>query len=491
MRNIQLTICFFFSAIALLSAQEPATTYQKKVLENVEVALLMSYYQQDGSNAAVTGGIGTEKLTDITPTIVLKIPLNANDVLTADIGISAYTSASSSNLDPFDASGASGNGDDDDDRFDDDDDDDDDEGGGAITGTPWLASSGASKEDIWFNSNIKYSHSSDDRNTVVGGNVSFSQEYDYVSVGFGANILKLYNEKNTEIGLSTTVYLDTWKPKYPTEIDSYLEVNGDLNDGFFATIDILDQNGLAIDKDGPTVWAPHGSGLIPRKDRKTFSASFSFSQILSKNAQISFFVDFVKQEGWLANPMQRVYFSDKANYYVGNGESISMYTSPTNTDVFHLADDIERLPTSRVKIPIGTRFNYYINENLVLRSYYRYYTDNWGIAAHTIDLELPIKWQMGAYTVYPSYRYYTQTAATYFAGYNQHLSTSEYYTSDYDLSQFKSQQYGLGFKYTDIFGKLKIFKFGLKSVDFRYSYYHRTNGLQSGIVSTGLQFVMD
>lgn len=102
---------------AVAFAQDSTSTYKKRVLESAEVDFLTSYYTQDGDNAAVTGGIGTEKLTDVTPTMVISMPLNADDVLTIDAGISAYTSASSSNLDPFDASGASRNGGEDDDDF--------------------------------------------------------------------------------------------------------------------------------------------------------------------------------------------------------------------------------------------------------------------------------------------------------------------------------------------------------------------------------------
>ena len=44
---------------------------ETKVIENtdwktVDVNFLSSYYQQDGNNGAVTGGIGTEFLTDFT-----------------------------------------------------------------------------------------------------------------------------------------------------------------------------------------------------------------------------------------------------------------------------------------------------------------------------------------------------------------------------------------------------------------------------------------
>ena len=65
-------------------SQNATNTYTKRVLENTEVDLISSFYGQDGDNAAVTGGIGTEKLTDIVSTITVSIPLNANDIFTID-----------------------------------------------------------------------------------------------------------------------------------------------------------------------------------------------------------------------------------------------------------------------------------------------------------------------------------------------------------------------------------------------------------------------
>ncbi|WP_299557417.1 DUF3570 domain-containing protein [Seonamhaeicola sp.] len=469
----------------------PVNTYKKRVLEATEVDFLMSYYRQDGDHASVTGGVGNEELTDITPTFVVAIPLNADDVLTIDAGISTYTSASSSNLDPFDASGASnGNG------YDDDDDDDKNVNykntmPGNVTGSPWVASSGASSQDTWGSVNASYSHSSDDRNSILGANVAFATEYDYTSFGFGGSFTRLFNQKNTELSLKAQVYLDSWAPAYPTELDSYLESGQNLNNGFFNGIDILDQNGAIIDKNGSQVWTPLNSTLIEDRSRNSYTLSLSFSQILSKKAQFSVFFDLVQQEGWLANPMQRVYFSDRNNYYIGNAASIANYTSPNNTDVFHLADDIERLPNSRFKIPIGARFNYYINENVSLRTYYRYYFDDWGINSHTASIELPIKLGAGKFTFYPTFRYYTQTAADYFAPYETHVSTSEFYTSDYDLAEFNSNQFGLGLRYTDIFTRFKLFSLGLKSFDLKYSSYNRSDGLNAGIISAGFKFVLD
>ncbi|NJW55396.1 hypothetical protein HC175_21000, partial [Salinimicrobium sp. CDJ15-91] len=118
-----------------------------RVLESTEVEFLTSLYTQDGDNAAVSGGIGTEELSDLTPTFVVSIPLNADDVLTIDVGISAYTSASSSNIDPWDSGGPA---------------------------DPFTASSGASSGDVWANFNGTYSHSSDDRNRIWTAKLSVS-----------------------------------------------------------------------------------------------------------------------------------------------------------------------------------------------------------------------------------------------------------------------------------------------------------------------------
>lgn len=412
-------LSFFFFSFSVL-AQDSIPTYTKRVLETTEVDIIASYYSQDGDNAAVTGGRGTEELTDFAPSIIIAIPLNADDVFTIDAGVSAYTSASSSNVDAFDS----------DDPAD-----------------PFVASSGASASDLWANGVLSYSHSSDDRNKVWGAKVSVSSEYDYFSVGFGANYTYLFNEKNTEISANANVYLDQWSLIYPEELRFDLE-----NDTEFEDLDPL-----------------------PNKNRNSYSLGLGFSQILSKNSQASLSLDLVQQEGLLSTPFQRVYFSDRPDNFVEN---------------FQLADDIERLPDTRFKIAIGGRLNYYINEIFVLRTYYRYYTDDWGIDSHTASLEVPIK--IGSkFTVYPSYRFYNQTASDYFYEYNTALSTNEFYTSDYDLSKFTAHQYGLGVTYTDIFTNFKISKWGLKSVDLKFNQYNRDSGLEFFLISTGLKFVHD
>lgn len=438
MKYTILTFVFFFGSVGLFAQEtESIPTYKKRVLESIEVDFLMSYYQQDGIHSAVAGGNGMEELTDITPTIVVAIPLSEDEVLTVDAGISAYSSASSGNINPFDSS----------------------------TPSPWQASSGASAQDVLTTLVVNYSHTSDDRNTIWNAHLSGSTEYDYSSIGFGGGLTKLFNDKNTEVGIAANVYLDTWQPIYPKELQDFADNGNSLNGGIFNSFTII----------GNTDYNPTKFVFHDQVNRNSFALSFSFSQVVTTNMQFSFFMDVLKQQGLLSTPYQRVYFSDVADSFINE---------------FQLADDIERLPDNRFKIPIGVRLNYYVSEKLVLRTYYRYYFDDWGIRAQTASLELPYK-ITDRFTIIPMYRFYTQTESDYFAPYEKHLSTEQYYTSDYDLSTFDAHQYGLGINYTDIFTGAHVWKFGLKNIDLRFNHYSRSDGLEADIVSFGIKFIQD
>ncbi|WP_396143242.1 DUF3570 domain-containing protein [Flavobacterium sp.] len=440
MQNKLVIVFFLFSALVFSQetemAKDTTVTFKKRVLESTEVDFMLSYYNQDGVHSSVSGGIGSEKLTDIASNIIVAIPMNDDDVLTIDAGISAYTSASSSNINPYDSKNP----------------------------TPWQSSSGASEQDALVSLVANYSHSSDDRNFIWNADVAFSNEYDYTSIGFGGGVSKLFNDKNSEVSVKVNAYLDQWRPIYP----------GELRNGNYSSYNpLFNPNFVAWDSTA----------------RNSYSASISFSQVLTKKTQFSIFFDLVQQEGKLSSPYHRIYFADKPDYYFGNPSFIPNYENSSNEGVYRLADAIEKLPSSRFKLPIGLRWNYYINETFVVRTYYRYYTDNWDITAHTASIEVPIK-LTDKFTVSPMYRYYTQTQSKYFAQFEKHLSTEEFYTSDYDLSSFNANQYGLGVSYTDIFTSSKIWKFGLKNIDFRFNHYDRSDGLSSNIASLGFKFVM-
>lgn len=437
MRLTTLAILLLLGTCARAQTADSTRVYKKRVLETAELQILTSYYSQDGDFAAVSGGTGTEELTDIHPTIILSVPLNADDVLTANVGVSAYTSASSSNVNPFD---------------------------GGSRANPFQASSGASKGDNWANLTLSYSHSSDDRNTVWSGFLSGSTEYDYTSVGFGGSYTRIMNQKNTELTLKGSAYIDGWQRIYPSELRPFGGGGPGLDDRLFEQYEIT----------GNQNYAP---AFVPFETagRQSYNLGLNLSQILSRNLQGTLSFDAVQQNGLLSTPFQRVYFADVENSFI---------------EEFALADDVERLPDTRTKLAFGGRLHAYLNERFVIRSFYRFYQDDWGITSHTVNLEVPVKISQ-KFTLRPAYRYYVQTAADYFAPFDQHLSTSEFYTSDYDLSEFVANQYSLGISYTDILTERKLWKLGLKSVDLNFSSYGRDNGFTAIHASLGLKLVWE
>ncbi len=435
-------ISFTITGYAQDKGIQEQTLYKNRVLENTEIDILSSYYKQDGDHAAVSGGVGTEKLTDIAPAIVISVPLNADDVLTLDAGISSYTSASSSNINPFD---------------------------GKKPADPFQATSGASRMDVYTNVTGSFSHSSNNRNRVWSAKLSLSNEFDYSSFGFGGSYAWLFNEKNTEFSINGNVYLDTWKLLYPVELRSFAGISDEDDD------EEDDDDRVPWEKmTGDPNYAPSFNGFND-KARNSYSLGLGFSQILSKKLQGSVSLDLVMQKGLLSTPYHRIYFADVPDTYIEN---------------FHLADDVEHLPGARIKAAVGGRLNYYLNETFVARTYYRYYLDDWGISSHTASIEIPVK-ITGKFTLYPSYRFYSQTAADYFAGYEQHLSSEKRYTSDYDLSEFTANQYGFGISYTDIFTKTGLWKLHLKSIDLKFNHYERDSGFKANMVSFGINFILD
>lgn len=416
---VGLIFCLF---VFTYSFSQTYTSYKKRVLESSELETLFSYYSQDGSNAAVTGGEGTEELTDATSTLVLTMPLNEDDILTVDVGISAYSSASSSNVNPFD---------------------------GSNSANPFQASSGASRSDLLAYFNPSYTHNSDDRNQIWSGNGYVSTEYDYFSVGFGGSYARLFNERNTEVSIAAQVYFDSWNPQYPIE----------LRESFAGSVSGYDPD-----------FSP-----FENENRNSYSLSLGFSQILTKRLQASLSVDVVSQNGLLGTPFQRVYFADNPDFFVED---------------FQLADDVERLPDTRFKIPLGLRLNYYLNDWAVVRTFYRYYFDDWGIRSNTASIEVPLRLN-DKFTVSPSYRYYQQSAVDYFYPKEEAISTLDFYTSDFDLSEYHANQYGIGVQYKDIFTRARFLIFGLKTINLRYANYNRSNGLDASIVTLSTSFIID
>ena len=106
-------IYLLFTA-ALAQRFDPDTvSYKKQKLKLEEVNLVSGYYRQDGNHSAVTGGIGTQKLNDISNVIDLKF-IKLNDItgnkytLGMELGVDHHTAASQAYISKTGASSPQG-----------------------------------------------------------------------------------------------------------------------------------------------------------------------------------------------------------------------------------------------------------------------------------------------------------------------------------------------------------------------------------------------
>ena len=373
--------------------------YQPKKLKLDEVNLVSSYYTQTGDHSAIRGGIGSEAVTDLANGLELKwVGTDARqrkNTLTAGIGVDHHTAASQA----------------------------------------WISKTGASKrtDGLRIYPSLDWTRENEKKGSSFSLGGYYSNEFNYQSLGFSAGVNQK-TKNNAEFGLKLSGYFDQVKLILPSEFEP--------------------AGAYTIARDGELKHPHYGSS-----PRETYTASFSFSQVINTRLQATFLLDGVYQSGYLGLPFHRVYFSDGT-------------------------DSIEKLPSNRLKLPLGFRLNYFLGDKIILRGYYRYYIDSWGLRSHTASLEVPVK-LTPFFSISPFYRYYTQTAVNYFAPYEQHLKSDTYYTSNYALSKFSSNFFGAGFRLAPPKG---IFGTNLSTMEIRYGHYTQTTDLISNVISLNLQF---
>lgn len=416
--------------------------FQSKPLKIEEINLVTSYYTQNGSHSAVTGGgtailgvganaiklPGSEQLNDFSNFLEVKLvgygETGNKHTITGGLGIDHHTAASQKYISP---SGASSPG-----------------------GTRVYPSLNWTVENL-------------NKGTEFGLGTYYSHEYNYTSFALDGHV-GYKNKTGGEFGAKVSAYFDQVSLIYPSD-DSTKYKTG--TNSITTPLDQLVITTNASRSGGGGVYYGGGSGesSTPTTPRNTYTTSLTYSQVINKSLQMAILFDFVKQDGYLGLPFHRVIFEN------------------------HL-ERIEKLPSSRTKLPIGLRVNYFMGDDVIIRSYYRYYTDDWGLTSHTASIEVPYK-ITPFFSVSPFYRYYTQTATKYFAplyGHKVDVAANPketYYTSNYASSAFNSHYLGIGLRSAPPGGFNNSY---LASLELRLGHYVQTTDLNSNVISLHFTF---
>lgn len=225
-----------------------------KVLDEKDVNFLFNYYEQDGEHSPVTGGIGTEKLECAAPLTQVVVPYDSVNVISVNLGVDYYTSASCDRIDRFVSSASS--------QF----------------------ISSASSDDLRAHFDFDYSKMNFEKHNDKGMMFGFSHEFDVNSFSTGLHYSKSDTNENKQISLRGTMYYDIWKLIYPGEIRDGTEFRYGN-----------EENDYDLDR------------------RITSTLSMSYSQVVTKRLQFVISTDIVYQNGILNTPFHRVYFDDGLN----------------------------------------------------------------------------------------------------------------------------------------------------------------------------------
>lgn len=294
--------------------------------------------------------------------------------------------------------------------------------------------SSASRRDARMYANTTYEHRFEKHDLALSAGIGFSIESDYFSVGTNAGLTKEDKSNLRKYSVQILIFNDDLRW-------------GRLNAYYLKPVKLIYPVELRYRE-----W-------YDVHKRNSYNLKLGFTQVLNKRNTIGFFPEVALQKGLLATPYHRIYFSDST-------------------------EAVEQLPETRIKEALAIRLNSFVGGRFILKNILNGYLDNFGIKAFSLENETAIKLKYDL-IVLANARFYSQSASSYFAPYRMHQVTEEYYTSDYDLSEMRSYNAGVGLKFLPYkyLNKRMIFN----GVIFRYNLFYTSYGLNAHIFSISFQ----
>ncbi len=215
-------------------------------LKKSEIEFVYNHYIQDGDNSAITGGIGTEKLTVYGPALNYK-NTSGKQVISLNLGVDIISSASTDKIDFV------------------------------------VSSASILDQRAYFSSN--YSRLLDKQNLNINGGFGLSIESDYFSISGNVGFAKS-NKNNQRTLLAQFQFFDDdlrW---------------GRVNPDYYKPVKLIYPVELRTKE-----W-------YNEYKRYSYNLKLGISQILNKRNTIGIFPELGLQKGLLETPFHRIYFTD-------------------------------------------------------------------------------------------------------------------------------------------------------------------------------------
>ncbi len=181
-----------------------------------------------------------------------------------------------------------------------------------------------------------------------------------------------------------------------------------------------------------TVWAVTNVGKNQHErvpgvggDKSTFQGLLGATQVLDKNSLLQANITYTHNQGYLADPYK-----------------YALVLSPTpagSCDPAYYGDcyTLDNRPANRDQFNVLLRYVRDFSElnSAALHLDYRFYADTWDISAHTFEAA----WYQPVYDgwrLVPRVRYYSQTAAEFYAPFFATARSDGHYSTDYRMASF-------------------------------------------------------
>ncbi|MDF1875951.1 DUF3570 domain-containing protein [Sulfurimonas sp. SAG-AH-194-I05] len=288
--------------------------------------------------------------------------------------------------------------------------------------------------------------------TVQYSNISYT---DTRTAGDLALTKRLDNRDELNIGIARSQERDFYSSELSTEYMHWLGDNKNKSLSFgvsYQANEILVECTVAGTSSCDT-----GSGASEKMTASVINTQLTYAQNISQNATASISLFGIMESGYLTNPYKNV---------VRNNNGVT-------------ADVVgENRPDSRKAYGVSLKYANALRSSLTFHTLYRYYTDDWNINSHTLDLsliyELNKKWTLDF-----GIRGYMQGEADFYNGSSTYFTSQIYASSDDRLSNFTSSTIKTNVEYT----MSKDW-----SVNFSANYYEQSTDLQALYFMTGIRY---
>lgn len=186
--------------------------------------------------------------------------------------------------------------------------------------------------------------------------------------------------------------------------------------------------------------------FLDRVDRRAYR--MGVSQIFTRNLIAGATFEVITDEGFLNNPYRKVRYVDGAGYSL----------------------ESEVYPRTRTSNALALTSRYHLPYRAALRGEYRFFTDTWGIDAHTAEIGYTHPWAP-KWIFDARYRFYSQGNADFYSDLFPRSRAQNFEARDKELATFRSHTLGIGASYEFPGGRPRFVQKGTLNLRFDHIWF--------------------